>query len=427
MKTNKFLVPVFALGILMQTACSKSEFNAKPNEISTTEINKRDARIETAALTDSLHIEAESFSAMFGVRSEDCKEGGKNIGYIANGDWMNYSINPSLGGTYTIKVRTAGPAGSLQIQKADGTILTTLTLQETISGQTYTTTTGQVNLPAGAQTIKIYATSAGWNFNWFELVNTSAPVIQQDTPIINTNSLLLTSAFESTTDFNNWSKEICRPTALTISSDVARKGKTSARFEFTKSDVINYNGFMRAEIRQNSQAEAEQWFGFSNYLPADFVTDPLAEKIAQWHEVPDFDKGENWRSPPISLGIENGRYYVQILWAAAEVNTNDTKDGEKKVDLGPVDKAKWNDWVFHIKFSYKSDGILEIWKNKVKIFSLYGPNSFNDVYYPYFKIGIYKWGWNGWASYSPESKRVLYYDEVRIGNKSANLDTVSPN
>jgi hypothetical protein len=117
---------------------------------------------------------------------------------------------------------------------------------------------------------------------------------------------------------------------------------------------------------------------------------------------------------------------VQVLWAAKAVNTNDTKDGEKKFDLGPVEKGKWNDWVFHINFSYKADGVLEIYKNKVKVLSYYGPNSFNDKVYPYFKIGIYKWGWNGWASYSPENKRVLYYDEVRIGNKSANVDEVSP-
>jgi len=61
-----------------------------------------------------------------------------------------------------------------------------------------------------------------------------------------------------------------------------------------------------------------------------------------------------------------------------------------------------------------------------KILSYYGPNSFNDKYLPYFKIGIYKWGWKGWAGYSPEEKRVLYYDEVRIGNRHANMQLVSP-
>jgi hypothetical protein len=427
MKTNKFVAALLALGLLaVQTACSKRDVN---NQVPASEINQTESAASNATLKDSIHVEAENYTSMSGVQAETCREGGKDVGYIAKGDWMNYSVTPTVGGTYNIKVRVAGPGGSLQLQKADGTVLTTVTFPATAGGQVYTTATAQVNLTAGAQTLKIYAATAGWNFNWFELVSTLAPTtaaaIAPTTS--STAGVTLTSTFESTTDLNSWAKEICRSSALVISSDVARKGKTSARFEFTKSDVTNYNGYMRAEIHQNSPAEAENWFGFSNYLPADFVTDPLAEKIAQWHEIPDWDLGENWRSPPISLGIENGRYYLQVLWAAAAVNTNDTKDGEKKVDLGPVDLAKWNDWVFHIKFSYKSDGILEIWKNKVKVFSLYGPNSFNDKNYPYFKCGIYKWGWNGWASYSPESKRVLYYDEIRVGNKNANLTSVSPN
>jgi hypothetical protein len=152
----------------------------------------------------------------------------------------------------------------------------------------------------------------------------------------------------------------------------------------------------------------------------------LAEIIAQWHEVPDWDLGEKWRSPPISLGIENNRFYVKILWAAAAVNTNKTIDGEKKAILGNVEKEKWNDWVFHIRFSYREDGILEIWKNKEKVFEYYGPNSYNDENFPYFKIGIYKWGWNGWSGYSPEDERVLFYDEVKIGDRYANVATVSP-
>lgn len=241
-----------------------------------------------------------------------------------------------------------------------------------------------------------------------------------------TGTLLLECTFEDATDLDKWTKEICRPDALTITQEVARKGKNAARFEFAKTDVLEYEGYVRAEIRQNSETENERWYGFSNYLPADFVADPLAEKIAQWHEVPDWDMGESWRSPPISLGIKDDRYYLQILWAAALVNSNKTKDGEKTIDLGPIDKGQWNDWVFHIKFSWKADGIVEIWKNKQPVLTLRGPNSFNDQHYPYFKIGIYKWGWKGWAHYSPEDKRVLFYDEVRIGNKFSSLQEVSP-
>lgn len=366
---------------------------------------------------------------MSGVQTEDCREGGKDVGYISVGDWMDYTITVNTAGTHTLSFRVAGPKSTLQVQKSDGTVLANVTLPGTTSGQVYTTVTTTVQLSAGKQTIRIYATSAAWNFNWWEFTDAAGGgVIKPDSTAGTGQNLTLYSAFESTTDFAKWSEEICRPSALTISSAVpARKGNSSARFEFAKSDVTTYNGYIRAEIHQDSPPEAENWYGFSMYLPTDFVSDPMAEKFAQWHEIPDWDLGETWRSPPISLGIQNDRYNLQVLWAAAPVNTNNTKDGEKDIDLGPVtDKGKWADWVVHIKFSYKSDGILEIWKNKVKIYSLYGPNSFNDENFPYFKLGIYKWGWNGWASYSPESKRVLYMDEVRIGNSKSSLNEVSP-
>lgn len=429
MKTCKPLVPVCALMIFIN-ACSRKDLTSTPN-LHIPAGNSDTTKVTIAS--KPIRIEAEDYSAMYGVQTEDCREGGKNVGYIHKGDWMEYTINVNATGSHEISFRAAGPRSTLQVQKPDGTVLATVTLPGTVSGQVYTTAKSKVDLKAGKQKLRIVAVTAAWNFNWWEYTDEVATVTPpeedsaNDPAPSNGKNLVLYSSFESTSDFDKWYKEICRPSALVLTSEVpARKGKTSARFEFTKSDVTNYNGYVRAEIRQGSPAEKEYWYGFSNYLPGDFVTDPMAEKIAQWHEVPDWDLGENWRSPPISLGIENGRYYLQILWAKAAVNTNNTKDGERKVDLGPVDKNKWNDWVFHIKFSYGSDGILEIWKNKVKVFTLNGPNSFNDKNTPYFKLGIYKWPWNGWASYSPENKRVLYLDEVRIGNRNSNLNEVSP-
>lgn len=428
MKTCMKFVPLSALILLISSACNKGLTDAS-TATSSDELNKM---VSAAAV--STRIEAENYIAMYGVQTEACREGGKDVGYISKGDWMDYSVDIPTTGNQTIRFRVAGPGGTLQVQKPDGTVLANVTLPVTTSGQVYATATSQIKLTAGKQTLRIYATSAAWNFNWFELGNDGSVVATVPTDTVkattpaNSANVSLYTAFEDASAFNGWSLETCRPTALTISHEVTpRKGNGMARFEFAKSDVTNYNGYVRAEIHRESPTDAEHWYAFSNYLPTDFVSDPMAENIAQWHEVPDWDKGENWRSPPIALGIVNDRYYVKIMWAAAPVNTNNTKDGEKDVDLGPVDKGKWNDFVFHIKFSYTSSGILEIYKNKVKIFSLYGPNSYNDEVYPYFKLGIYKWGWNGWASYSPESKRVLYMDEVRIGNANATLNDVSPN
>ncbi|PRX38587.1 DUF4377 domain-containing protein, partial [Salegentibacter salegens] len=49
-------------------------------------------------------------------------------------------------------------------------------------------------------------------------------------------------------------------------------------------------------------------------------------------------------------------------------------------------------------------------------------NSYNDEKYPYFKFGVYKWKWGTAAT-----QRVIYYDEVRIGDKNSSYEEVKPN
>jgi hypothetical protein len=446
-KTSTFRSVISYLFVSVITfACQKQDLTGTAPAVSA-EFTDIPTATAAAATSATIRIEAENYSKMQGVLTEAASEGGKNVGGIQAGEWMDYSVNVASAGSYKVNFRVAGPGGQLQLRNAAGTVLATVTAPKTASWQAYTTVSANATLAAGQQTLRVYAVSAGFNLNWFELVGGTAgtttptpttpvtPPASTQTPVpapapgTSTGAnLLFANTFEDASSFNYWGKEICRPDAVTLSTTVARKGKSSVRFEFAKTDVTNYNGYIRAELKQNFAEDkiGERWYGFSNFLPSDFVTDPLAEVIAQWHEIPDWDLGENWRSPPISLMIENGRYKVKVMWAAAAVNTNQTKDGEIYYDLGPVDKNVWNDWAFHIKFSHTSTGVLEVWKNKQKVLTRNGPNSFNDKNFPYFKIGIYKWTWNGSASQSPESKRVLFYDEVKVGTNKSNLAEVSP-
>jgi len=97
--------------------------------------------------------------------------GGQNVGWIEQGDWMDFAINPSVSGIYSLKLRIATPntGGQLQVRKADGTVLATVNLPNTGWWQTWQTATTNINLTAGAQTIRVISTAtAGWNINWLE-------------------------------------------------------------------------------------------------------------------------------------------------------------------------------------------------------------------------------------------------------------------
>ena len=54
-----------------------------------------------------------------------------------------------------------------------------------------------------------------------------------------------------------------------------------------------------------------------------------------------------------------------------------------------------------------------------------GPNFINGSWFPYFKIGVYKWVWSsGWGGEkSTASLRVYYVDDVKIGDKTASQST----
>lgn len=93
--------------------------------------------------------------------------------------------------------------------------------------------------------------------------------------------------------------------------------------------------------------------------------------------------------------------------------------GKEKIDLGPYEAGTWTNWKFHVKWSYQSDGLVEIWKDGQLVVSKTGPNTYNDRQGPYFKIGIYKPDWKYKPQKSNTTQRVIYFDEVRVENNSS--------
>jgi predicted esterase len=125
-------------------------------------------------------VEAESFSAMSGIQTETTTDagGGQDVGWQDNGDWMDYPVNATTAGTYTVtfRVATQNTGVQFQVRKADGTSLATVTAPNTGGWQAFQNVTAQVALAAGQQTLRIYTSNAagsGWNFNWMDFALSS--------------------------------------------------------------------------------------------------------------------------------------------------------------------------------------------------------------------------------------------------------------
>lgn len=257
-----------------------------------------------------------------------------------------------------------------------------------------------------------------------EIIVSLALVFGFNTASAQRKHLIFESTFDSPASITKWyERSITKPWSAIIATDIVRAGKGCLKVDLIRGkDILNGP---RAELGMAPQATGESWYGFSNFFPTKYESDVAPEIINQWQGKPDLAIGEAWRSPPLGLELRLNRYRVAIRWAADKINTVlNTK--VEYVDLGPIEHNKWNDWVFHIKWGYKS-GTLQIWKNgKLILERLNKPIGYNDILYPYLKVGIYKWEWSDLKTLSTSKERSYYIDEVRVGNNLATYNDVFP-
>ena len=114
-------------------------------------------------------IEAEDYSDMFGIQSETTNDdgGGLNVGYVDEGDWIEYSVDVEESGEYSVEYRLASLNGSSGFELlVDGQQVDVQTVPSTGGWQNWVSETSTVSLEVGEQTIRINAIGALWNLNW---------------------------------------------------------------------------------------------------------------------------------------------------------------------------------------------------------------------------------------------------------------------
>ena len=104
--------------------------------------------------------------------------GGYQVGWTKAGEWLNYTVNVTAAGTYSLDIRVAssGAGGTFHVEVNGVDKTGTLTAPNTGGWQTFQTITKTgVTLAAGVQIIRIVmdtnsATTAGIaNMNWFRI------------------------------------------------------------------------------------------------------------------------------------------------------------------------------------------------------------------------------------------------------------------
>lgn len=102
---------------------------------------------------------------------------GYNVGWIANGEWLEYTVNVAAAGSYNIEARVASAdrGGKFHIE-VDGVKVTgTLSFAGTGGWQNWTSiTASNVSLPAGKHIMRIVMEQDLFNLNWVKFSSSGA-------------------------------------------------------------------------------------------------------------------------------------------------------------------------------------------------------------------------------------------------------------
>ena len=118
-----------------------------------------------------------------GVDLENSSAGGVNVGWVAAGEWLAYTVNVSAAGSYTAQFRVAsyGAGGSFHLEIDGADVTGPVPVPDTGWWQTWQTVSHPVSLPAGRHVARLVMDSAGayavGNFDWFAIVAPTATAL----------------------------------------------------------------------------------------------------------------------------------------------------------------------------------------------------------------------------------------------------------
>lgn len=115
-------------------------------------------------------IEAEDYTAMEGVVVEPDESGEPNIGWIEDGDWVEYLVKAPAAGTYNLKVRLASGSKeetSVSVTDEGGKVLATITVdpEKTHGWNDWYEVEAPITLTAGEQTLRFTFNGEGFLMN----------------------------------------------------------------------------------------------------------------------------------------------------------------------------------------------------------------------------------------------------------------------
>lgn len=213
-----------------------------------------------------------------------------------------------------------------------------------------------------------------------------------------------------------WGGEAAAPDRLRIVNEPVRLGPGALGFTLHPGDMAAKRNRAEIKLFDCGPVGRELWYAWSFLVPADYAdtADPtLFQIMGQWHDLPDPRKGESFDGYPAHPPMVAVYYGVRVGTPGFAIAYG-LEGRQRELARTFIEKGRWIDLLFHIRWSRGADGFAEAWMDGRPLTSperaearLSGPNMYNDV--PAFlKLGLYRE-----AGFTTTNR--VYFDELRIG------------
>lgn len=219
-------------------------------------------------------------------------------------------------------------------------------------------------------------------------------------------TVTLNNGFESGT----LSGLTCSGNCPVVATTPIRTGKYAGNFDLTPNMKTSYRTETVLGDKGIFDFGKEYWVEF-NYRYEDWAKDTDMEIAPfQIHTRPTSWDGACKLGTAVST--------APFLMVSGNDEVKFVTYGGKVLWKATLQKKQWLNISVHFRISTGSDGLVEAWKDGVKIGMVKGPNSpkvnkcGKPMLPPYFKMGVYKWNWQ--TKITQSSRRQLVIDDLKI-------------
>ncbi|MES2733538.1 MAG: carbohydrate-binding protein [Bacteroidota bacterium] len=262
------------------------------------------------------------------VDTEPCAEGGDNLAFSDNGEWLEYTVKVATTGAYTFDARVASPfaTGSFHIEMDGANVTGAVAVPNTTGWQTWQTVSKTVNLTAGQHIMRFVVDAKEFNTNKFTF--TSQIVNPTQTPFPGPTAAAIPGTVEAE-NFDNGGESIAYH-----DTEEANHGGVGSRlgpdvFTCVSSEGTNALGWINNGewMEYTVNAASAGSYTINARVASVFATGVFhlewdGNNVSGAIAVPNTGDWQTWQSVTKTVTLTAGQHVLRVVADAGNFNLN---------------------------------------------------------------------------------------------------------